>query len=127
MSNEVLLPKVSETTPAAEGPTVADFYNDPNFDPDPKPGHAKLLEENEEDDEYKKFITAHGSKWKIFNFLSMAMFLGIAIGTIFIQRAYPQDCGGIKTALWLSMACNFMNAVVNFLCMLKIEQKACSS
>ena len=57
----------------------------------------------------------------------MLMFLGIAGGTIAIQKFYTEDCGSIKTALWLSMACNIMNAVVKFLCMLNIEQKACSS
>ena len=81
MSNEVLLPK------QAEGPNIANFYNDPNYDPDPKPttqGHDKLLEEPETNDEYMKFIKDHGTKWKVFNFLSMTMFIGIAIGTIFI-------------------------------------------
>ena len=82
MSNEVLLPK------EAEGPMVLNFQYDPNFDPDPKPstiqGHEKLLEETDNNDDYKKFIQSHGTKWKIFNILSMVMFIGIATGTIFI-------------------------------------------
>ena len=77
--------------------------------------------EHQDDDEYKKFITKHGTKWRVFNLMSMLMFLGIAGGNIAIQKVYTEDCGSIKTALWLSMACNIMNAVVNFLCMLTIE------
>ena len=83
----------------------------------------KLLDgaEHEAEDEYKKFITNHGSKWRIFNLISMLLFLGIAGETIAMQRFYPEDCDTIKTALWLSMVCNFLNALVNFLCMLSIE------
>ena len=81
MSDEALIPKQTYN-----GPTAADFYKDPNFNPDPSPtkdGHTKLLEETEQDD-YKKFIKTHGTKWKIFNVLSMIMFIGIAIDTIVI-------------------------------------------
>ena len=45
MSDEALIPKQTYN-----GPTAADFYKDPNFNPDPSPtkdGHTKLLEETE--------------------------------------------------------------------------------
>ncbi len=121
MSDEALLPK--------DGPAQPTAGDHQNFDGQQIKETTKLLDETEhqDDDEYKKFITTHGTKWRIFNLMSMLMFLGIAVGTIAIQMSYTEDCGSIKTALWLSMACNFMNAVVNFLCMLTIEQKACSS
>ena len=121
MSDEALLPKDGPAQPTAGEPQ--------NFDGKQIKETPKLLDvtEHQDDDEYKNFISKHGTKWRIFNLMSMLMFLGIAGGTIVIQRYYPEDCGSIKTALWLSMACNFMNAVVNFLCMLTIEQKACSS
>ena len=121
MSDEALLPKDGPAQPTAGEPQ--------NFDRLHIKETPKLLDvtEHQNDDEYKNFITKHGTKWRIFNLMSMLMFLGIVGGTIVIQRYYPEDCGSIKTALWLSMACNFMNAVVNFLCMLTIEQKACSS
>ena len=130
MSKEVLIPK--------DGPAQP-LLLDPNFDPDAKvPRETDKLLDNtvrstqvqgqiDGDNDYIQFIKKHGSKWKAFNIMAGLMFLGIAGGTIAIQKANQEDCGGIKTALWLSMACNVMNAGVNFMCALQIEQKACSS
>ena len=115
MSDEAFLPKDGPGQP-----TPGEYQN---FSSQQIKETPMLLDgtEHQDDDEYKKFITKHGTKWRIFNLMSTLMFLGIGVGTIGIQMVNKEDCGSIKTALWLCMACNFMNAVVNFLCMLTIE------
>ena len=79
MSDEALLTK--------NGPSQLNTGDYKKFDDQQIRETTKLLDETEhqDDDEYKKFITTHGTKWRIFNLMSMLMFVAIAGGTIGIQ------------------------------------------
>ncbi len=75
---------------------------------------------------YANFLVENRKPWLWFNLLATLGSIGLAVGTFLVVWNQREDCGGLKTALWLVFAMHIVNTFETILNLTGLEKKLCT-
>ena len=77
---------------------------------------------------YRRFISEHQEGWRTFNAIVLLVYIAMSLGSyqaIQYNRNYGKDCAGLRSVIWTSMLLHWMNALLCFMNLCKLETKIC--
>ncbi len=92
-----------------------------------KKSQEEPLVANEKKSAYDRFLVDNKKPWIWFNILTTLGSIGLAVGTFLVVWRQREDCGGMKTALWLVFIMHIVNALETLLNLTGLERKLCTS